>query len=61
MIAEKRVHYESDSARLKADEEVAEKAYKETVEFEQRNTRVRLNAGNHEGRVLWVREPFNDE
>ena len=61
MIAEKKVHYASDSARLRAEEEAAEKAYKEAVEFEQRNPRVRLNTGEREGRVLWNREPFNDE
>ena len=61
MIAEKKVHYASDSARLKAEEEAAEKAYKEAVEFEQRNPRIKLNTGNHEGRVLWIREPFNEE
>ena len=61
MIAEKKVHYASDSARLRAEEEAAEKAYKEAVEFEQRNPRVTLNTGEREGRVLWTREPFNDE
>ena len=61
MIAEKKVHYASDSARLRAEEEATEKAYKEAVEFEQRNPRVRLNTGNYEGRVLWTREPFNEE
>ena len=60
MIAEKKVHYASDSARLRAEEEAAEKAYKEAVEFEQRNPRVRLNTGEREGRALWTREPFND-
>ncbi len=61
MIAEKKVHYASDSVRLRAEEEVAEKAYKEAVEFEQRNPRVRLNTGSQEGRVLWTRESFADE
>jgi hypothetical protein len=61
MIAEKKVHYASDSARLRAEEEAAEKAYKEAVEFEQRNPRVRLNTGEREGRTHWTREPFNDE
>jgi hypothetical protein len=61
LIAEKKVHYASDSARLRAEEEAAEKAYKEAVEFEQRNPRIRLNTGEREGRSLWTREPFNDE
>ena len=61
MIAEKKVHYASDSARLRTEEEAAEKAYNEAVEFEQRNPRVKLNTGEREGRVLWTREPFNDE
>ena len=61
MIAEKKVHYASDSARLRAEEEAADKAYKDAVEFEQRNPRVKLSTGNHEGRILWTREAFNDE
>lgn len=40
---------------------IAEKIYKEAVEFERRNPKVRLNTGNHEGGVLWTREPINDE
>ena len=61
MIAEKKVHYASDSVRLRVEEEATEKAYKEAVEFEQRNPRVKLSTGNHEGRALWTREPFTDE
>ena len=60
MIARKEVHYASDSARLRAEEEAAEKVYKEAVDFEQRNPRVRLNTGEKGGRVLWTREPFVD-
>ena len=40
---------------------IAKRAYKEADEFEQRNPRVRLNAGNYEGRVHWAGGPFNDE
>lgn len=61
MIAEKKVHYASDSVRLRAEEEAAEKAYKEAVEFEKRNPKVKFSTGNHQGRTLWTREPFNDE
>jgi len=40
---------------------IAEKAYKEAVEFGQRNPRIKLITQNYEGRALWTREPFTDE
>lgn len=61
MIESKEVVPASELAKLRAEEDVQEKAFAEAVQSEQSHRKTKLSTGKVEGREYWTRERFSED